>query len=395
MHSCAICSSTTTTILFSLGNIPLCDNYCESKDQALAQKLYPIDVVYCENCGHAELAYKAPESEIYFDYIYRTSESPGLKKHFQDYAHDVSNFYLTCQFGGHKSSLLKSLDIGGNDGLLASYLNLQGFSSYVLDPSPSIAFCNSSVTPIRGYLNYETSSQLSSKHGTFQLITANNVIANVRDLHEFFNCISNLLNPHNGLLVLESGYLPLMLDNNVVEMFNHEHYHYFTCSSLSYILNKYGMKIVSFQPIASKGGSFRCIAALDSCSVDSQAAFDCNDAVSIVEKSQSLVVNLNRYKEIVATLSDPLVGFGAYAGGTILTYALDIQDRLSYLIDDNTSRHGLFSPHIGLKIQSPSILLSIPDASIIVLAWRFKQQIADKHSSLFNQCQEHLYLFDA
>ena len=115
-----------------------------------------------------------------------------------------------------------------------------------------------------------------------------------------------------------------MLDNNVVEMFNHEHYYYFTCSSFSFILNKYGIKIVSFEPIASKGGSFRCIATLNNCAIDSHFALYQDDAMSIIDKSQSLVVNLNRYEVIVASLSEPLVGFGAFAGGTILPYALEI-----------------------------------------------------------------------
>jgi hypothetical protein len=394
MQNCSICSSAGRVNLFSLGDIPLCDNYCKTKTEAVSQKLYPIDVIFCESCGHAELGSKAPESEIYQDYIYRTSESPGLKEHFDKYAEFVAEFYDCCQFKETATPSRKSLDIGGNDGLLASFLSQKGFNSFVLDPSPSIQFCGSNIHQIKCYFNNDSAAKLISEHGYFQVITANNVIANVRDPDEFFSCIANLLNPSNGLLILESGYLPSMLDNNVVEMFNHEHYHYYTCSSLAFILQKHGMKILSFEPISAKGGSFRCVAALRSCNNDSSINPLLSDAGAIVEKSQSLVSTLSRYKKIVSSMSDPLVGFGAFAGGTILTFALNLQDRLSWLIDDNHCRHGLFSPHLGLEIKSPEILSSLQGPSVIVLAWRFKQQIATRHSLLFNQCKQCLYLFD-
>lgn len=398
MHTCSVCGSTNLIELFSLGDIPLCDNYMPSLASATSQRLYPITVYNCTSCGHAELAFKPPEDEIYADYIYRTSESPGLYEHFRDYSESISKYYFSLYPTNDNSYHPKSLDIGGNDGVLASSLFERGFIPYVLDPSPAVNHCPSNTSAIQGYLDSNSAEQIYAKYGPFQLITANNVIANIRDLHGFFGGMSKLLDEDNGLIVLESGNLPSMLDNNVVEMFNHEHYHYFSYSSLSYILKIYSLKIISFETIDSKGGSFRCkivhdcnqkfnknTMIFDDSHLASQRIFSSN--------AQSLTKSLEHSRDVIQKLDKPLVGFGAYAGGTILTYALNLQHKLDLIIDDNASRHGLYSPAAGIQVAPPSSLKDFASPALVILAWRFNSMILKKHKVLFKHCREIISLF--
>ena len=46
--------------------------------------------------------------------------------------------------------------------------------------------------------------------------------------------------------------------------------------------------------------------------------------------AQSLTKSLQYSRDVIQALEKPLVGFGAYAGGTILTYALNLQHKQSY-----------------------------------------------------------------
>ena len=139
MHTCSICGSRDLVELFSLGDIPLCDNYMPTYSSATSQKLYPITINNCISCGHGELAFKPSEEEIYANYIYRTSESPGLREHFKNYSKKISEYYFSENPIDKSTGVLKSLDIGGNDGVLASFLYEYGFTPYVLDPSPAVA----------------------------------------------------------------------------------------------------------------------------------------------------------------------------------------------------------------------------------------------------------------
>lgn len=399
MPACSICGSTNLKKLFSLGDIPLCDNYSPSIEEARAQKLYPISVFNCLDCGHAELEYKAPEQEIYGDYIYRTSESPGLVSHFQEYAESVSSLYsqyFNIDLINHKN--LKSLDIGGNDGVLADSLSKCGFSPTVLDPSPAVKFCPDHVSFIQDYLNIDTASRLEKSVGTFQLITANNVIANIRHIHSFFSGLSRLLNQDTGLAVLESGNLPLMLNNNVVEMFNHEHYHYFSYSSLCKLCEEHGLRIIDFNATPSKGGSFRCVIVHASNPTFSTARTipshqDLIYQRDFTSQSQQLLENLKVQRNKISRLHSPLIGFGAYAGGTILTYALGIENKLELLIDDNASRHNLYSPSAAIRVAEPSTLSCFKNPSLVILAWRFNDMILNKHRETFSSCKDVVTLF--
>ena len=59
----------------------------------------------------------------------------------------------------------------------------------------------------------------------------NNCLANIRDLHSFARNVFKLLED-DGILSIETGYLPLQATNRAIEMINHEHYHYFSLRSI-------------------------------------------------------------------------------------------------------------------------------------------------------------------
>ena len=182
------------------------------------------------------------QSRRYIANIYTELRITGLVSHFQEYAESVSSLYSRYfNINLKNKQSLKSLDIGGNDGVLADCLSKCGFNSTVLDPSPAVKLSGSCQLNT-GLPGSDTASKLKISTGSYQLITANNVIANIRDIHGFFGGLHELLDQDSGMIVLESGNLPLMLTNNVVEMFNHEHYHYFSYSSLSKLCKQHGLQ---------------------------------------------------------------------------------------------------------------------------------------------------------
>jgi hypothetical protein len=71
------------------------------------------------------------------------------------------------------------------------------------------------------------------------------------------------------------------------------------------------------------------------------------------------------------------VGYGAAVGSTLLLHHFGFGDVLSELWDDNTSRHGLYSPGFHLPVVAPNS--SSPD-KIVVLAWRYAERILRQHA---------------
>ena len=98
-----------------------------------------------------------------------------------------------------------------------------------------------------------------AKEKKYNLITANNVIANIPNLSDFFKGISNLLSD-DGLFVFETIYGPSIVKNKLIDMINSEHIFYFSLTSLKKILLMYNLRIVKTEILKSKGGSIRVFA---------------------------------------------------------------------------------------------------------------------------------------
>ena len=91
--NCLACNGILGDTLFSIPDLPLVDSFCTSREDALAVPSYSVDLRQCKNCNTIQIASPPDTSEIYKNYIYDSSSSPDLSKHFSAYAHYISHFY--------------------------------------------------------------------------------------------------------------------------------------------------------------------------------------------------------------------------------------------------------------------------------------------------------------
>jgi len=83
---------------------------------------------------------------------------------------------------------------------------------------------------------------------------------------------------------------------------------------------------------------------------------------------------IEKYKEA------KIVGYGASATSTTLISHFELGKYFSYLVDDNLDKINMFSPGFHVPVYSiDKIEKSNPDV-IIVLAWRFRDEILKKLS---------------
>ena len=73
-----------------------------------------------------------------------------------------------------------------------------------------------------------------------------------------------------------------------------------------------------------------------------------------------------------------IFGYGASATGTVLCKLLGLDKFLSAIIDDNFLRQNLLSPNSFLPIISLESIVNEENLIIIILAWRFEEQIKKK-----------------
>ena len=102
--------------------------------------------------------------------------------------------------------------------------------------------------------------EVVSEYGKADLITGNNVVAHVPDIHDFVGGLKILLKK-NGVITLEFPHLLELIKNNQFDTIYHEHFSYFSLLTLSNIFDRHDLKIFDVEKLSTHGGSLRIFAS--------------------------------------------------------------------------------------------------------------------------------------
>ena len=390
--ACRMCTSSDLHEVMPLTPTPAGDHYLRNLQEAKGLECFPLILKQCGVCGHVQLASMVDPEYIYSDYIYTTSSSLGLAEHFSSYASMVSQ-----SLNLSKDSFV--VEIGSNDGTMLKAFQQQGHRVLGVDPATDIA--NKATLAGQKTLNAFFTSALAktilAKYGEADLFIANNVLANVPDPYEIFLGASQLLGPQ-GVIIFETGYLKYLAEDCVFDNIYHEHIDYYSIRPLMTLLERLGLVLFDVHVSESKGSSIRCmIQKATGNRVINQGIETLlkREKVRSYGSSQPYLHLDQRLQNIKKALLRELsgfkkegkviAGFGASVGVTTMLYYFGLNDFIDYLVDDNTSRHGLFSPGLGLEVKDSKILHTQekPDV-VVILAWRYAKPILSKHLNYIN-----------
>jgi SAM-dependent methyltransferase len=389
--SCRLCESPTPTKVVNLPGTPIGDNYLERRALMGDQTVFPMDLYFCEDCGHIQLLDIVSPELIYRNYIYETSVSRGLVDHFNSYAKKIVK-----KFELEKDSL--TVDIGCNDGTFLKALKNEGMRVLGIEPATRIAknLNEDGVKTLCEFFDSKIAEEIESSEGLAKLISANNVMANIDDLSEMMKGVSSLLS-EDGIFIFESGYGIDLIKNKVLDNIYHEHISYFRVKPMVKFLDRYGLEIIDVDHTESKGGSIRCIIqrkngkrAIDTSvaqiiNKEVEAGYDdvntyLNFGKEMEDNRDSLINLLKEYKAQGKTIS----GYGASVGVTTLLYYYGLSEYVDCLYDDNPIRDGLLSPGHKIPVKnSEKIYEDRPDI-IVCFPWRYIAPIKKRHSKFID-----------
>jgi ubiquinone/menaquinone biosynthesis C-methylase UbiE len=384
---CRICGCTELDVVLPLKASPLADSFVTKEQLDIKQDIYDMDLYKCAECGLIQLLDVVHAEDIYIDYLYRTNTSMGLPEHFIEAAKSAIEKYS-----------LKSgdfvLDIGSNDGsLLMGYKQL-GMRVLGIDPAHEVAkeACARGIETLDIFFNAKIAKELVAKYGKANIITCNNLIANIDDLNDFAQGIKIML-ADDGVFVSETSYILRLIDNMVFDTMYHEHLSYYGLKPLEYLFRKNGLRLVDAESIDTKGGSIRYAVVHDNSDIkESESLVN----LQKVEEERGLYgkeiykeyeARIEVAKERVVTFIDKalaegkkVVGYGASNTTTTLLYHFELNDKIEYLLDDNKIKIGRFSPGSHIPVYSSDKLYEENPDYVIMFAWRFADMIMAKHT---------------
>lgn len=374
---CRLCGSFKLRKVLDLGTSALCDEYLSKK---VNQKKYPLRLFLCKICGFLQINAIINPKKIYRKYIYKTTSSFGLSKHFESYAEAVHSF-------AGRINYKFVIDVGSNDGTLLKKFRQRKKKVLGVEPATKTAqkATREGIPTIAKFFNSELSDQITQKYGYADVVTVNNLYANIDNLREFTKGLINLLSP-KGLLVIESSYANDMVRNMVFDFIYHEHLSYFSIRPLIHFFKNLGMKLVHLEKSQSKGGSLRYFWAKSSSMLktDQKTRTLIQKEKPLTEKTfKNFYIKIQRQKKYLheylkKNKSRVVIGYGASATSTTLISYFGLNRRLDYLVDENEAKIGKFSPGCHLTVFHPGKLRNEKNPILIILAWRFLKTIFPK-----------------
>lgn len=382
---CRICSNKALRKFLSLGQTQLANSFLKKEELDKEERKFPLEVFYCDGCKLVQLGYVVQPELMFKNYLYVSSTTNTFRQHFSKMAEDISMEH-------HFNEKSLAVDIGSNDGILLK--GFQKFNVQVIgvEPATNVAKIakQNGVDTINDFFNENVVKKIISKKGNADVVTATNVFAHIDDIG---NTIENvkLLLKDDGIFVIEVQYLADMIKKMTFDNIYHEHLSYFSLTALAYFFSKHGMKVFDAQRNESHGGSLRVFIAKN-------PAIKVKDSVKkILEYENKLGINdFELYKkfanevyevkkELVSFIKNIkkdetlIAGYGAPAkSNTLLNFCGIGNEYISYIVEDNPLKVGLYTPGTHIPVVSSKMLDEKKPDYILVLAWNFAQEILAK-----------------
>jgi len=384
--SCRFCDAPLRHLLVDLGTSPLCESYVSADDYNQAEPFYPLRVHICDRCFLAQLEEFVPVSEIFSEYAYFSSYSDSWVEHARRYANQMAR---NLQLG--TESLV--VEIASNDGYLLQHFVKMGIPVLGIEPAANVAKAavERRVPTLVRFFGRETADEMARGGQFADLLTANNVLAQVPDVRDFVAGIKTILTPR-GVVTIEFPHLVRLMESNQFDTIYHEHYSYFSFYSAERILESAGLRVYRVDRLPTHGGSLRVYATLAS---DLRPVEACVDEMRRNEEAFG-INRLDTYRRFAENVRETkralleflieakragkrLCAYGAPGkGNTLLNYCGVRTDFLDFTVDRNPYKQGKFLPGTRIPIRCPEALRDARPDYVLILPWNLKDEIINQ-----------------
>ena len=381
---CRSCGNTKLKRVVSLGYQPLANNLLNKKNEKC--ELYPLELNFCDNCYNCQLSVAVDPKKMFSNYLYTSSTSEIFRNHFIEASKKyIKNFNLKPK----KSYII---DIGSNDGVALKPFKDLGFKNILgVEPAKNLANLanKNKIKTFNGFLNKNNTKKIKKNA---DLILASNVFAHSDNLKEMTECLIQLISK-KGTIIIEVQYLMNTLKDLTFDNIYHEHYNYWSLTSLINFFKQFDIKVFKVEKIATHGGSIRVYIKKDkSVKIEKsvkeilkeEEKFGIKDfktyhkfGESVHKIRKNVLKNLNKIKGN----GKKIIGYGAPAKATTALNFFGISNQIDYVIEDNKLKHNKFIPGVKIPIYSKKKIKD-KENLILVLAWNFFDEIKKNNQKI-------------
>jgi hypothetical protein len=381
---CRFCEEPLELTMVDLGKSPLCESFLPAERLETMEPFYPLHVRVCTDCWLAQLPSFVPPDEIFHEYAYFSAYSDSWVEHARAYVE-----MITSRLSLDSESLV--VELASNDGYLLQHFVPKGVPVLGIDPAANVAPAaeERGVPTLVEFFGAELAQRLVDERGHADLVLGNNVLAQVPDLNDFVAGVSILL-ARKGTTTFEFPHLARLLERLQYDTIYHEHFGYFSLTTIRKVFAAHGLSVVDVEEIPSHGGSLRVYGAHASEGREPSSAV----AELIAREEAEGLLDPVRYYRFAHDVEESkrallgllielrrqgkhVVGYGAPGkGNTLLNYCGIRTDFLEYTVDRNPYKHGRFTPGTHIPILPPERIAETRPHAILILPWNLAKEIA-------------------
>ncbi len=386
MTRCIVCGNKNTKRVIEMGFHPLADTFLKKSQLLKPQRLYPLNCLLCQKCGHFQNEIFVPGEERYIEsnYSYTSSNSPSSMAHWNEFC-DTFSKYIDLKPGD------PVIEFGSNDGYLIKQFQKKGAKVVGIDPSPIMAKIanKNSVFTICDFLSRSAIKTAVKKNGKAKVICGNNVLNHIEKLNEAISAIKSGLKD-DGYLVVEVPSLRDTIRKYLFDMIFHEHVSIFSIKSIDFLLKKHKLYITKAEDIPYHGGSHRVYASLD------PKKYNPKVKKIIAREEETKLFALDTYKKFMEKIirdkniclaqvyslkkkgkKIAAVGAGARSNTLLNFYRLD-PTILEFVTDASIHKQGKFTPESNIEIKDDSALQKERIDVALITAWNIGKYLTEK-----------------
>jgi hypothetical protein len=381
--SCRFCGTPLAHTFVDLGMSPLCESFLGPEQIDEMEPYFPLHVFVCDRCFLVQLKQYVTPEHIFKEYAYFSSYSTSWVEHAKKYCTAMRD---RLGLGSHSLAV----ELASNDGYLLQHFLPLGVPALGIEPAANVAkVAIEKGIPTRvDFFGVRLAEELVAEGKRADLIAGNNVLAQVPDLNDFVAGMARLLKP-DGTITLEFPHLLQLISGNQFDTIYHEHFSYFSLTTIERIGTKHGLQLVDVEELPTHGGSLRVYLAHagsgrdPSLSVSELLAREEALGFRDLAAYASFADRVSRTKRkllsfLIAAKEErkTICGYGAPGkGNTLLNYCGIGPDFLDFTVDRNPYKHGRFTPGMHVPIRPVEAIDAAKPDYILVLPWNLTDEI--------------------
>ena len=382
IEKCRVCGNEHYSTVLDLGNQYLSGIFPKYIDLNMYRG--PLKLVKCDEltggCGHVQLEHTFDLPTMYGqEYGYRSGLNSSMVKHLKGKYEKISNFLDLKE-----NDIV--IDIAGNDGTFLGFFSPE-LKLVSIDPTSKkfSKYFKEHVDYIADFFTEKTFRQFFGTDNA-KLVTSFSMFYDLEDPCQFAKEVNSVLDPEEGIWVLEQSYMPEMLRANSFDTVCHEHLSYYGMRQLKYIMDQAGFKIIDFEFNDVNGGSISLVVANKDSKYE-EATQMLND---LLQEELDLKLNTTepwndfsfrieecriKFWELINECKEDglkIAALGASTKGNVTLQTWGVtDDDITVVGEVNPDKDGSFTPGTWIPIRNEDSVIEEYDV-FVVLPWHFK-----------------------